>query len=169
MQSFLALAVFTLWRAKRRNKNAQPAAMATQKTPTSKPLSRAYKSSIKRQSAEPTSLWTVCASSNSHKIFSSASSFIHFGAAKFSSSFIFSLPLRGQIYAEIFKFKRKFGPRTSNFAFDTPKFEQNSALKFAVKTLNLSAKLGRSKFKHAKAASLNFPAIFCFYSSCRLR
>lgn len=52
--------------------------------------------------------------------------------------------------------------RTSNFAFDTPEFEQNLALKLAVKTLNLTAKFGRPVFKHAKAASSNFPRSFVF-------
>ena len=57
----------------------------------------------------------------------------------------------------------------SNFAFDAPEFEQNLALKLAVKTLNLTVKFGSPVFKYAKASSSNFPAIFYFYSSCRLR
>ena len=59
-------------------------------------------------------------------------------------------------------------PRTSNFAFDARKFEQNLALKLAVKTLNLTVKFGRPKFKHAKAASSNFPRSFIFIVAAHL-
>ena len=59
-------------------------------------------------------------------------------------------------------------PRTSNFAFDARKFEQNLALKLAVKTLNLTVKFGHTKFKHAKAASSNFPRSFVFIVAAAL-